>query len=143
MVLAAIRLVEGMVKVMYDHRIGGGEELVGHEKEVSTHQDVCQIIDNYPWAAELAWFKKLGIGGGFNFLLGDENSQYAHYQFVPIDADVGFLTLSVVLKPGVFKLFGRKSVSKDFDMVSIAEAKVKLNDLFTSSIATLYNRYQR
>lgn len=129
-----------LVKVMYDHRVGG-EELVTREREVRLHRELCEIIDSYPWKTEMELFEKYGVGGGFHFFLGDEEV-YACYQFVPVDINSGILDFDLVLKPGLFNLFGRKSVSKSFDVVSISEAKEKTKELFDYSLESLYEKHR-
>lgn len=57
-----------IVKVFYQHR-EGGTELIDHERTLKSHCEACEIIDNYPWAQELALFETLGEGGGFFFFL--------------------------------------------------------------------------
>lgn len=130
-----------LVKIIYDHRVGG-EELIAHEKEVYLHKDLCEIIDSYPWKSEIELCDKYGVGGGFHFLLGD-NKVYACYQFVPIDISSGILDFDLVLSPGVLSLFGRKSVSKSFDIVSISELKEKTKELFEYSLESLYEKHRR
>ena len=130
-----------IVKVVYDHRVDG-EELVVHEKSLRLYREVDALIVSYPWKSELKLSEQLGVGGGFHFILGDENI-YACYQFVPIELDKGFLFLDIVLVPGWLKIFGRKSLSKDFDTVSISEAKMRIKELFDYSIASLYDKYHR
>lgn len=129
-----------LVKVVYDHR-EGGEEFITHEKEVRLHRELCEIIDAYPWVAEMEAFDKYGVGGGLYFSLGDDNV-YACYQFVPVDINSGILSLDVVLKPGFLNMFGRKSASKYFNIVSIPEAKSKLKDLFDHTIESLYEKHK-
>jgi len=136
-----MELVVSLVKVTYDHRVDG-EELIAHEKVVQSHKELCAIIDAYPWASEMELFEKYGVGGGFHFLLGDDKI-YACYQFVPVNIDAGVLDFDLVLEPGFLKLFGRKAVSKHFDIVSIAEAKAKIKELFDYSIASLYQKHKR
>ncbi|SJN59769.1 hypothetical protein VR7878_03666 [Vibrio ruber DSM 16370] len=131
-----------IVKVFYQHR-EGGTELIDHERTLKSHCEACEIIDNYPWAQELALFETLGEGGGFFFLLGDAEGQYASYQFTPVETDRGFLDLDVVYQRGVMRIFGRKSVLVDFELVSIAEAKHHIKELFEYSVDGLYNKYKK
>ena len=86
-------------------------------------------------------FDKYGVGGGLYFSLGDDNV-YACYQFVPVDINSGILSLDVVLKPGFLNIFGRKSASKYFNIVSIPEAKSKLKDLFDHTVESLYEKHK-
>lgn len=131
----------GLVKVFYQHR-EGGQELVNYERDLRTHQEACEVIDNYPWEEELKLFEEYEVGGGFYFVSGDPDSQYASLQFTPVDQGLGHLCLDVVYKPGVLKLFGRKSASVDFDIVSISEAKNHLEDLFEYTVEALYQEYK-
>ena len=131
----------GLVKVFYQHR-EGGHELVDHEKALKSHREACNIIDNYPWAEELKLFEALEEGGGFFFLLGDLDSQYASFQLTPIEEGVGMLNLEVVYKPGFLGFFGGKSASADFKSVSIPEAKHRIKELFEHSIESLYKKYK-
>ncbi len=130
-----------IVRVVYEHRVDG-EDLITHEKEVKLYRELCEVIDAYPWAAELDGFDKYGVGGGFHFLLGDDYI-YACYQYVPVDLNSGILNLDIVLKAGFLDIFGRKSVSKDFDVVSIPAAKVKLKELFEHTVESLYEKHKR
>ncbi|WP_414932895.1 hypothetical protein [Vibrio europaeus] len=130
-----------IVKVVYDHRVDG-QELVIHEKILRQYREVDALIDSYPWKSELRLSEKLGVGGGFHFIHGDEKI-YACYQFVPVELDKGFLFLDIVLAPGWLNILGRKALSKDFDTVSTSEAKMKIKELFDYSIASLYDKYHR
>lgn len=129
-----------LVKVAYQHR-EDGTELVNYEKTLKSHDEACEVIDNYPWAKELALFEELGEGGGFFFSLGQLDDRYASFQFTPVEQDQGLLDLEVVSKPGFLNLFGRQSVSKSFDLVSITEAKQHLKALFEYSVESLYEKY--
>lgn len=131
-----------MVKASYSHRTDGAE-LVHHNKEVRRHREACDIIDNYPWEAEFKLSEETGEGGGFHFVLGDLNDKHASYQFVPVDLNKGFLMLEVVLKKGTLGIFGKKTVSVDFDAVSASEAKDKLKDLFSHTVESLYEKYKK
>lgn len=128
------------VKVSYQRRTDG-TELVNYDKTVKSHKELCELIDDYPWASEQALAEELGEGGGFYFLLGDYKNAYASYQLVPMEVDKGLLELEVVIKPGFLNVFGRKAITKHFDIVSTSEAKAKLKDLFDHSIEHLYKRY--
>ncbi|QPI62600.1 hypothetical protein [Vreelandella venusta] len=131
-----------LVKVFYQHR-EGGTELVDHEKELKFHREACETIDNYPWRKELELFEELGEGGGFFFLLGDMDGKFASYQFIPVESDRGLLDLEVVSKLGFIGIFGRKSVSVDFKLVSIPEAKHQIKELFEYPIDSLYQKYRK
>lgn len=130
-----------LVKVYFQHR-EGGVELVEHERDLKSHRQACEIIDKYPWAEELKLFEELGEGGGFFFVAGDLNGQYASFQFAPMEKDDGLLDLKVVYKKGFLGIFGRKSVSVDFKLVSIAKAKQHLKELFDYPIESLYRKYK-
>lgn len=130
------------VKVFYQHRVDG-PELVNHEKVVSTYHEACDIIDNYPWAEEMEWCEKLGEGGGFFFVSGDEEAKHATFQYTPMGYDEGLLYLNIILKPSFWNLFGRNTVSKNFDVMSIPEAKQQLKELFDYSIESLYRKYKK
>ena len=130
-----------VVKAYYQHR-EGGIELIDHKKELKFYHEACEIIDNYPWVEELKLFEELGEGGGFFFLLGDLDGQYASFQFTPVEKDSGFLELMVVYKPGFLRILGRQSVSVDFELVSIPKAKCQIKELFEYSIESLYRKYK-
>jgi len=131
-----------MVNVSYQHRIGNDPELVGFSHEDISYEDACKVIDNYPWESELKLFEKYGEGGGFNFVLSGLDGGYADFQFIPVDLNNGFLDLNIVLKEGLWGIFGRKSKSLDYDVVSISEAKTKLRELFDYSLSSLYDKYK-
>ncbi|WP_261887052.1 hypothetical protein [Vibrio pomeroyi] len=130
------------IKVFYQYR-EGGTELVNHESDLKFHREACETIDTYPWAKELELFEELGEGGGFYFILGDMDGKYASYQFSPVENDRGLLGLEVVSNPGFIGIFGRKSVSVDFKLVSISEAKHHIKELFEYSIDSLYKKYRK
>ncbi len=129
-----------LVKVAYQHR-EDGTELVNHEKTLKSHHEACEIIDNYPWAKELALFEELGEGGGFFFSLGQLGNKYVSFQFTPVEQNQGLLDLEIVRSPGFLNIFGRKSVSKSFNVVSVTEAKLHLKSLFEHSVESLYEKY--
>lgn len=131
-----------MVKVYYQCR-EKGTELVNHERELAFYREAYEVIDNYPWAEELAFFEELGEGGGFLFVLGDLDDKYASYQLIPSDVDRGVLLLDVVCEKGVMSFLGRKSISVDFDLVSISEAKRYIKELFEGSIESLYEKHKK
>ncbi|KKC99588.1 hypothetical protein [Photobacterium halotolerans] len=131
-----------LVKVFYQQR-ENGTELVNHERDLKFHREACETIDNYPWEKELELFEELGEGGGFFFTLGDMDGKFASYQFTPVESDRGSLDLQVVSKPGFIGIFGRKSVSVDFKLVSIPEAKQHIKELFEYSIDSLYQKYRK
>ncbi|GAL03476.1 hypothetical protein ACFFLZ_14055 [Photobacterium aphoticum] len=133
--------MKNVVTVYYQHRTDG-TELVDHEKVVTSHEALCDIIDRYPWAEEVVLTEKWGEGGGLFFLLGDIKRRYASFQLVPTDIDSGLLSVDIVQKPGFLGTFGRKSVTAQFDVVSITDAKVTLQQLFDFSIEGLYEKYQ-
>lgn len=76
-------------------------------------------------------------------MLGDMDGKYASYQFSPVESDRGLLGLEVVSNPGFIGIFGRKSVSVDFKLVSISEAKHHIKELFEYSIDSLYKKYRK
>ncbi|MEI8592891.1 hypothetical protein [Photobacterium sp. Hal280] len=131
-----------LIKVFYQHR-ENGTELVNHERDLKSHREACETIDNYPWEKELKLFEEFGEGGGFFFMLGDMDGKFASYQFTPVESDRGMLDLQVVSKPGFIGIFGRKSVSVDFKFVSIPEAKHQIKELFEFSIDSLYQKYRK
>jgi len=134
-------LAPRMVKASYSQR-SDGEEIVHHEKTLRLHREACEIIDNYPWETELKLGEETGEGGGFYFLLGDENGKHASYQFVPMDIDKGWLMLEVVLKKGTLGIFGKQTATVDFDAVTTFEAKDKIKDLFNHTVESLYAKYK-
>lgn len=129
-----------MVTISYTHH-DGGKTLKPFEITTNSHRAACELIDNYPWAEELALFDELGEIGYLYFYIGDINAEHASYQFTPIDEKKGDLTFSVVTKPGFLSMIGREVVDIDFELVSINEAKSKIQDLFNYSIESLYNKY--
>lgn len=50
------------VKVYYQCR-DGSTELVNHEKDLKSHAEACELIDNYPWLEELEMFEKYNESG--------------------------------------------------------------------------------
>lgn len=133
--------MKNVVTVYYQHRTDG-KALVDHEKVVTSHEALCDIIDRYPWAEEVVLTEKWGERGGLFFLLGDIKRRYVSFQLVPTDIDSGLLSVDIVHKPGLFGLFGRQSVSTQCDTVSVTEAKEALQQLFDYSIEALYDKYQ-
>ncbi|MDX1319110.1 MAG: hypothetical protein R3207_02975 [Oceanospirillum sp.] len=130
-----------MSAVVVDYSLReGGDELVNKHQELKSFIDACQVIDDYPWAAEYLLSEKLGEGGGFYFFR-DEGDKHASFQLTPIEADRAFLDMDVVQKSGFLGMFGRKSVHKDFETVSIPEAKALIKDLFDHTVDSLYRKY--
>ncbi|MCE0495457.1 hypothetical protein [Vibrio salinus] len=131
-----------MVDVYYQHRVGNNPELVNFSRKEITYRDACKVIDDYPWESELALFEQHGEGGGFNFVLSAPDGGYADYQFTPVGLNEGFLDLTIVLRKGVLGMFGRKSVSVNCDVISARDAKIKMKELFDSSLLSLYEQYR-
>ncbi|EAQ67737.1 hypothetical protein MED121_17459 [Marinomonas sp. MED121] len=131
----------GRVRAVYEQR-DGGIELVLHEKALNLHKDLCDLIDNYPWQSEMELFEEHGVGGGFQFTLGDEDV-YARYDFTPIDMDSVELDFYLVLKSGFLGFIGRKSLIKQYGIISVSEAKEKMKDLFDRPIESLYEKHKK
>ena len=129
------------VMAYYQHRVDG-PELVNHEKELRTYRDLVALFDDFPWAREMEMFEKYEEGGGFYFVLGDENGVHATYQYVPMELNKGWLEINVLLKEG-FLFFGRQKATKDFDIVSNTEAQQKIKELFEYSVESLYKKYKK
>lgn len=131
-----------MIEVFYTHR-AGGQELVEHRRVLKGMSDARELIDQYPWASEIALTEELGEGGGLYFSRRGENGAQVSLQLVPIEVDKGFLELSIVTKKGFLGVFGRKSVTKAFDELTLAEAKTYVKQLFDYSIDDLYHKYKK
>ncbi|WP_299496255.1 hypothetical protein [uncultured Shewanella sp.] len=130
-----------MVSVYYTHRVGDNPELVEFKCENISCQRAYEIIDDYPWAAEIKFFEQYGEGGSFYFVLGDMTGLHAAFQFIPVDEGNGLLDVDILLKKGFLGIFGRKSKSIHFDLLAIDEAKLKIRDMFQYSLSALYNKY--
>ncbi|MDP4537824.1 hypothetical protein Q3O60_16695 [Alkalimonas collagenimarina] len=131
-----------MIEVSYSHNKDGEGELVEKTTSITTYQELCDIIDSYPWDTELALFEKSGVGGGITVVCGDVKQQFASYLLIPIETDKALLNIDIVFKPGFLTIFGRKATSTDLGEVSIADAKSKLKELFDHSITSLYQKYK-
>ncbi|WP_323902605.1 hypothetical protein [Aeromonas hydrophila] len=127
------------VKVVYDYVVEGGELSI-HEMYITSHETLCELIDSYPWQSALTLFEQFGVGGGFHFSIGDDHT-YACFQYVPIDINSGVLDLDIVLKSGLLNFFGRKALSKHFDVVSIPDMKMQVKELFQYSLSDLYKKH--
>lgn len=132
-----------MINVFYALRENSSPEMVGHEKTIQSPRELNQLLDNYPWEAEIEYTRALGEGGGFYFLLGDEKEAFASFQLIPVEIKRGLLDLNVVAKKGFLGIFGRQSVNVSFDEVSLPEAKEKIRELFDYSVDALYRRYKK
>jgi hypothetical protein len=131
-----------MVEAFYSHRIEG-PELVEHHRVLKGAGDAHELIDQYPWASEIALTEELGEGGGLYFSRRGENGTQVSLQLVPIEVDKGFLELSIVANKGFLGVIGRKSVTKAFDELSLAEAKAYVKQLFDYSIDDLYHKHKK
>ncbi|WP_394169758.1 hypothetical protein [Saccharospirillum alexandrii] len=131
-----------MVEAFYSHRIEG-PELVEHHRLLKGAGDARELIDQYPWASEIALTEELGEGGGLFFSRKGENDAQVSLQLVPIEVDNGFLELSIIAKKGFLGIIGRKSVTKTVDEVTLAEAKTYVKQLFDYSIDDLYLKYKK
>lgn len=120
-----------------------GTKLVNYQRVLNFHSEICEVIANYPWERELKLSIELKEGSGLVFSIGDMDGIHASYEFTPVEVDKGVLSLDVVLKPGFLGIFGRKKVSVDFDVVSIAEAKQHIKQLFEYSIESIYQKYRK
>ncbi len=120
----------------------GGSDLIDHEKVITTHKEAIEIIDSYPWLEELELFEKYGEGGAIFFMFENDKGQSAEYQFTPTEKNAGELDIIITLKSGWLGLFGRKVIRVDLGLVSIAQAKLHIKDLFEHSIESLYQKYQ-
>lgn len=130
------------VKVHYQHR-DGGTALVNYEKDIKRYREACEIIEQYPWAKEVQLSAELEEGGGLQFILGDSDAKYACYQLIPAEENKGLLSLDIICKRGFLGIFGRQARFVDFDVVSISEAKQRIQDLFNHSVDTLYEKYKK
>lgn len=131
-----------MIEVSYSHNKDGTGELVEKTTQVTTYQELCDLIDAYPWDTEIALFEKSGVGGGITVVSGDVKQQCASYLLIPVETGKALLNLDILLKPGFLAIFGRKATSTDFGEVTVEEAKIKLKELFDHSIASLYQKYK-
>ncbi|WP_447553581.1 hypothetical protein [Vreelandella sp. EE22] len=117
-------------------------EFVHHKVETDYVDEAFEIIDRYPWTQEIAIFEELGEGGGIDFVMGDVKGKHAYYQFIPIEEDKGLLSLTVVVKTGLFNLLGRQALSRDFHLVTIDTAKTHIQELFEHSVEFLYEKHR-
>ncbi|MFG6666998.1 hypothetical protein ACGK9R_07800 [Halomonas sp. HNIBRBA4712] len=130
-----------MVQILYSHHTDT-REFVHRRLSTDRYDKACEIIDQYPWAQEMALFDEQGEDGGFEFLLGERNGRHAHYQFIPIEERKGLLQLSVLARTGLFKVLGRRALTRDFHLVCADTAKGHLQDLFEHSIDFLYEKHR-
>lgn len=130
-----------MVVVEYSLR-EGSDEMVNKHRELNSFRDAFDVIDQYPWASEIEKTEELGEGGGFYFFR-DEGDKHASFQLTPIEKDRAFLDMEVVQKSGFLGFIGRKAVHKDFDAVSIEQAKALIKDLFDHTVDSLYSKYSK
>lgn len=118
-------------------------KLVTYDIELHSFQDMCLLIDEYPWEKELALSNSNGQAGGFHFWRDEgEGAPYASFLYVPTAKGSGTLDLDVVIRPGFLDVFGRKAISKHFNVVNVVEAKAKFKDLFDDSVEHLYRKYR-
>jgi len=131
-----------VIEVFYTQR-DEGPELVEHRQVLRGFGDARAVIDRYPWSSEVAHTEELGEGGGLYFLRTGENGAQASLQLVPLEADKGFLDLSIVARKGFLGMVGRKSVSVTVDEVTISDAKNYVKQLFDFSIYDLYKKHKK
>ena len=130
-----------MIRVSYQCR-EEGSELINHEQVATSYQDVCEVVDNFPWVKEAELSEKYGEGGALFFTLGEPGGKHACFQLTPTGIAEALLDLDIVLKTGVLGLFGRRAVNKHFDVLSVEQAKIQLKELFEHSVDSLYAKYQ-
>ena len=130
-----------MIVVEYSLR-EGSDEMVNKHRELKSFRDAFEVIDQYPWALEIEKTEELGEGGGFYFFR-DEGDKHACFQLTPVEKDQAFLDMEVVQKSGFLGFIGRKSVRKDFDTVTIEQAKALIKDLFDHTVDSLYSKYNK
>lgn len=129
-----------MVRILYSLHTEN-REFVHRRITTDRFDKACDIIDQYPWAREIALFDEQGVGGGFEFLLGERQGLHAHYQFVPIEQRQGLLMLNVVARQGLFKWLGRRSLTRDFHLVTADTAKHHVQELFEHSIDGIFDKH--
>lgn len=117
------------------------ERLVHHRRRCENVGEAEAILANYPWERELALFDKTGEGGGLQFVKQAPDGSHATLDFVPVEPDTGFLSLTIVARRGLFGWLGRRAVSHDFDAVASADARRRLRELCAQSITALYRQY--
>ncbi|WP_447529413.1 hypothetical protein [Vreelandella sp. TE19] len=130
-----------MVHIRYSHH-SEDRDFAQHKADTDHLEQAFEIIDRYPWKQEIAIFEELGEGGGIDFVIGDEQGKHAYYQFIPIEEDKGLLSLTVVVKTGLFNLLGRQALSRDFHLVTIDTAKTHIQELFEHSVEFLYEKHR-
>ncbi|MFI0471870.1 hypothetical protein ACGLWX_04000 [Halomonas sp. HMF6819] len=131
-----------MVQILYSHYTDN-REFVNRRINTDSYDKACEIIDQYPWAREVALFEELGAAGGFEFVLGDRKGPHAIYMLTPIEAERrGSLHLDVVAKTGMFNLLGRRSLSRDFHIVTADTAKEHLRELFEHSVEFIHEKHR-
>lgn len=117
-------------------------KLIFHDLEMRSFHDMCLLLDEYPWEKELALASELGESGGFQFVVQQDTFQYASFVYRPVAKGEGILDLDVLVDPGFLDFFGRKAVSRHFDVVNVVEAKEKMKELFDAPIEHLYEKYR-
>lgn len=130
-----------MVQILYSLHTDG-REFVQRRLTTDRYDRVCEIIDHYPWAREAALFEEQGKSGGFEFLLGERNGLHAYYRFIPIEECQGLLMLNVVARQGLFKWLGRRSLTRDFHLVTADTAKHHVQELFEHSIDGIFDKHR-
>lgn len=118
------------------------EEFHEHEQVTTRFQEACDIIDNYPWAREVALFKKTEAGGGIHFYVSD-GKKHAEYTIIPTTKHEGLLLLDIFIKQPFLYFFGGEKVSKDFGEVTIAICKQQIKEMCDYSIDELYQKYKK
>ena len=129
-----------MIEVIYLCRENNKPELLSFKKENQTYDEACKILDNYPWEAEEEWFEKTGEGGGLYFKLQESEEIYAYFQFTPMEDKRGLVFMEIQLAKGFLGIFAKRKKELNFDLMSVDEFKVKLKELFTHSVHSLYEK---
>ncbi|MBM6550814.1 hypothetical protein [Marinomonas ostreistagni] len=118
------------------------QQLVSYDLEIDTFDEVCLLIDEYPWERELALAHVRGEKGHFHFVRRDgDQLPYASIQFVPVSKGRGRLDVDVVVRPGFLDFFGRKALSRHFNVVDMVDAKAAVKELFEAPVTDLYQKY--
>lgn len=129
-----------IAEVSYSYHVNlESEELVSESLTMSNYEDACKLIDDYPWQLEVEYLEIHGEGQGIYFAF--QGAEKIEIVISPDDEKHGFVMIDIVLDSGFLGLFGRKAVSKSFNMMSYADIKLLLRDFFTLNKDQLYQKY--
>ncbi|KJY72122.1 hypothetical protein [Vibrio nigripulchritudo] len=127
-----------MINVHYSYREGDAKEPTHFSSENATIEQVMSILTEYPWDTEGDLPTEEHAGGGIFVEITNHNKQEATFQIVPFGCEHCMLFANVVLKKGFLGIFGKQSVSKDFEELTPEQAIERIKPFLSISVPSIY-----